>query len=104
MYIPHPVGSVISASRIGRNCSLIAAVTIGLRNSADFPTLGDEVYVGAGARILGGVSVGDRARIGANAVVVKDVPAGVTAVGIPAQYSQGDDAATWSEPDLTASG
>jgi len=55
-----------------------------MRKDADFPILGDEVYVGAGARILGAITIGDRAQIGANAVVLKDVPADHVAVGVPA--------------------
>jgi serine O-acetyltransferase len=85
LYVPHPVGTVIAVKEMGRNCSVIAAVTFGMRNTWDFPTVGDNVYVGAGARILGGIRVGDDAVIGANAVVVHDVPAGTTVVGIPAR-------------------
>ena len=84
-YVAHPVGTVIAVDRIGRNCSIIASVTLGLRNDRAFPNLGDDVFIGAGARILGGVRIGDGARIGANAVVISDVPAGATAVGVPAR-------------------
>lgn len=85
LYIAHPQGTVISAARIGRNCSIIASVTVGMRNEWAFPTLGDNVFIGAGARVLGGITVADGATIGANAVVIKDVPAGATAVGVPAR-------------------
>ncbi|MCS6888869.1 MAG: serine acetyltransferase [Chloroflexus sp.] len=85
LYIAHPVGTVIAPQRIGRNCTIVAAVTIGMRNEWEFPVIGDEVFIGAGARVLGGITVGDRARIGANAVVTRDVPAGATVVGIPAR-------------------
>ena len=85
LYIAHPVGTVIMAKRIGRNCSIITNVTIGLRNKWEFPTIGDNVFIGAGARILGNVTVGDGAKIGANAVVIKDVPPGTTVVGVPAR-------------------
>jgi serine O-acetyltransferase len=88
LYIAHPVGVVISPRRIGRNCSIIAAVTIGMRNTWDFPTISDEVFIGAGARVLGEISIGDGAVIGANAVVISDVPAGATAVGIPARITR----------------
>ncbi len=84
-YVAHPVGTVIAVDRIGRNCSIIASVTLGLRNDRAFPVVGDGVFIGAGARILGGVHIGDGARIGANAVVISDVPAGATAVGVPAR-------------------
>ena len=88
LYIAHPIGTVISAKRMGRNCSIIAAVTIGMRNEWKFPEIGDEVFIGAGARVLGGIKVGDRAVIGANAVVIHDVANGVTVVGIPARAIQ----------------
>jgi serine O-acetyltransferase len=88
LYVPHPVGTVISPNRIGHNCSIIANVTIGMRNEWKFPTIGDDVFIGAGARVLGGITIGDRAIIGANAVVIHDIPAGSTAVGIPARVVQ----------------
>lgn len=85
LYIPHPVGTVVSPSRMGKNCSIIASVTIGMRNEWAFPSFGDHVFIGAGARVLGGITVGDNAVIGANAVVIHDVAAGATVVGIPAR-------------------
>jgi serine O-acetyltransferase len=85
LYIAHPIGTVISPKRMGRNCSIIAAVTIGMRNTWDFPDIGNEVFIGAGARVLGEIKIGDGAVIGANAVVINNVPAGATAVGIPAR-------------------
>jgi serine O-acetyltransferase len=88
LYIAHPIGTVISVKRMGRNCSIIAAVTIGMRNEWKFPEIGDEVFIGAGARVLGGIKVGNQAVIGANAVVIHDVADGVTVVGIPAKAIQ----------------
>ena len=85
LYVPHPVGTVVMARRIGARVSLISGITIGMRQTHEFPTLGDDVFVGAGARILGAITVGDGASIGANAVVLGDVPPGATAVGIPAR-------------------
>lgn len=85
LYIAHPIGTVISVRRMGVNCSVIAAVTIGMRNEWKFPVIGAEVFIGAGARVLGDITLGDGCQIGANAVVIKDVPAGATAVGIPAK-------------------
>lgn len=85
IYIPHPVSTVIMARKIGKNVSLISSITIGMRKRHDFPTIGDDVTVGAGARVLGGITIGDHALIGANAVVTIDVPAYSTAVGIPAR-------------------
>ncbi len=84
MYIPHPVGTVVSAQSIGANVTLVSGVTLGMRGDGVFPVLEDRVYIGAGARILGNVHVGSDANIGANAVVLKDVPPGMTAVGVPA--------------------
>lgn len=85
LYIAHPVGVVLSPERMGANCSVIAGVTVGMRNEWLFPVLGDRVFLGAGARVLGGITLGDDAVVGANAVVLSDVPAGATAVGIPAR-------------------
>ncbi len=85
LYIAHPIGTVIMPKRIGRNCSVIAAVTIGMRSEWAFPEIGDNVFVGAGARVLGGICIGNDVTIGANAVVVHDVPDGATVVGVPAR-------------------
>ena len=81
----HSIGIVINSSvRGGRGIKLEHQVTIGAeRNEA--PELGDDVFVGAGAKIIGKVSVGSGTRIGANAVVIRDVPDGATAVGVPAR-------------------
>lgn len=76
---------------IGRHCQINPWVTIGLSNSRKLgfsiegPTIGDHVHVGTGAKVLGPVKVGDYARIGANAVVVHDVPPNTTVVGVPAR-------------------
>ncbi|MGL5061325.1 MAG: serine O-acetyltransferase [Microcoleus sp.] len=73
---------------IGDDCIIRQGVTLGNRyldRPLEAPQLGTRVNVGAGAKILGGVSLGDGANIGANAVVLSDVPAGKTAVGIPAK-------------------
>lgn len=81
----HPVGVVInSAVRGGCNVRLESGVVIG-DNRGRIPTLGDDVFVGSGAKIIGGLHIGHGARVGANAVVLKDVPDGATAVGIPAR-------------------
>jgi len=85
LYIAHPIGCVLMVNRMGTNCSIIAGITLGMRNEYAFPTIGDDVFIGAGARVLGGIQVGDGAVIGANAVVIKDVPAQATVVGIPAR-------------------
>ena len=85
LYIVHPRGTTVVPAHMGENCSIIAAVTIGMRNEHGFPTIGKNVFIGAGARVLGAITLGDNAQIGANAVVIKDVPANATAVGIPAK-------------------
>jgi serine acetyltransferase len=75
-------------ARIGDDCVIRQGVTIGNRRKEfpfDAPELGARVDIGAGAKLLGKISIGDDARIGANAVVLSDVPAGATAVGIPAR-------------------
>ncbi|MEJ2749643.1 MAG: DapH/DapD/GlmU-related protein [Anaerolineae bacterium] len=85
LYIAHPIGTVIMINRMGENCSIIAAVTIGMREKHAFPIIGDNVFIGAGARVIGDITIGDNAVIGANAVVIKDVPPQATVVGIPAR-------------------
>lgn len=85
LYIAHPVGTVINVKHMGKNCSVIAAVTIGMRNEWVFPTIGDNVFIGAGARVLGEITIGSNAKIGANAVVLQDIPENATAVGVPAR-------------------
>jgi serine O-acetyltransferase len=80
----HPVGVVINSKvRGGNGVILESSVVIG-DEKGQSPRLEDDVFVGAGAKIIGGVVVGTGARIGANAVVVNDIPAHATAVGIPA--------------------
>lgn len=86
--VEHQSAIVVSGySSIGDDSIIRQAVTLGnryLERPCDAPKLGKRVNVGAGAKIFGDVSIGDGASIGANAVVLKDVPAGATAVGIPA--------------------
>ena len=92
LLLPHPNGIVIHPDAIvGPNCLLFQQVTLGTGGGSKpgAPTLGGHVDVGAGAKILGGITIGDHARIGANAVVLDDVPAGATAVGIPARVIAG---------------
>ena len=86
----HPTGVVIGPRVVvGRDARVQQGITLGAARSRTGkdgdPVLGDGVYVGAGARVLGPVRVGDRARIGANAVVLTDVPDDASAVGVPAR-------------------
>ena len=89
-FIDHGMGVVIGeTAEVGDDVMLYHQVTLGGRSMARVkrhPTLGNNVTVGAGAKILGAVTVGDGAQIGANSVVVKDVPAGAIATGVPAAY------------------
>jgi serine O-acetyltransferase len=81
----HSTGVVINGQvRGGANVFLEHQVTIGAE-ARQSPTLGDDIFIGAGAKIIGGIRIGDGVRIGANAVVLSDVPANHLAVGVPAR-------------------
>jgi serine O-acetyltransferase len=89
IFFPHPSGVVIGASRIGANVTIFQGVTLGAK-ALDMeydvrlrPEVGDNVVLGAGAKILGGLHIGDHVTVGANAVVVESVESGNTVVGIP---------------------
>ncbi|MBD5787247.1 serine O-acetyltransferase [Cellulosimicrobium terreum] len=88
LFIDHGMGVVVGETAVvGDDVVLFHTSTLGgrsMKRGKRHPTLGDRVVVGAGAKILGPVWIGDDAQIGANAVVVKDVPAGAVAVGVPA--------------------
>jgi serine O-acetyltransferase len=82
LLIPHPNGIVIHPDAvIGVNCLIFQQVTIGSRSATGLPVIGGHVDIGAGAKILGNVRIGDHARIGANAVVTKSVAPQGTAIG-----------------------
>lgn len=89
--IPHAEGIFINKSCIiGKNATILQGVTLGgniykEKNSRRTPLIGDNVLIGAGAKILGPVTIGDNSMIGANAVVVKNIPPNSVAVGIPAK-------------------
>lgn len=87
LLLPHPNGIVIHPdAEVGPNCLILHQVT--LANVDGVPSVGGHVDIGAGAKLLGPIRIGDHAQIGANAVVLTDVPAGATAVGIPARILQ----------------
>lgn len=90
LFIDHGMGVVIGETAIiGDDCTIYHGVTLGGtsldKHTKRHPTLGNSVIVGAGAKILGNIVVGDNARVGSNAVVIKSVPCNATAVGIPAR-------------------
>lgn len=91
LYLPHTQGTVIGAFKIGENATVFQGVTLGAREvdlayqEMSRPSVGDNVIIGAGAKVLGGIYLGSGSRIGANAVVLESVPANVLAVGIPAR-------------------
>jgi serine O-acetyltransferase len=90
VFFDHAMGVVVGeTAEIGDDCTIYQGVTLGgtslYKGAKRHPTLGRNVVVGAGAKVLGGFNVGDGAKIGSNAVVTKPVPAGATAVGNPAR-------------------
>jgi serine O-acetyltransferase len=85
LLLPHPNGVVIHTDAdIGPNCLIFQQVTIGMTDNG-VPSLGGHVDLGAGAKVLGRIHVGNHSRVGANAVVLIHVPAGSVAAGVPAQ-------------------
>ncbi len=92
LFIQHGFATVVAARRVGRNCWINQQVTIGFTRAEDRPTIGDDVFVYAGAKVLGDITVGNGARVGANAVVLTDVPERYTAVGVPARLLPPKDA------------
>jgi serine O-acetyltransferase len=115
LFIDHGMGVVIGeTAEIGDRVTLYHGVTLGgllpsVNSAAQVgrkrhPTLSDDVIVGSGAQILGPITVGRAARVGANAVVTKDVPEGVTMVGIPARVAGGAKAATGADRDFAPYG
>jgi serine O-acetyltransferase len=90
VFFDHAMGVVVGeTAEVGDGCTIYQGVTLGgtslYKGAKRHPTLGRDVVVSAGAKVLGGFTVGDGAKIGSNAVVIKPVPAGATAVGIPAR-------------------
>jgi serine O-acetyltransferase len=91
IFFPHPSGTVIGAWRIGSNVTIFQGVTLGAKKmDLGFdcrlrPEVGDNVVLGAGSKILGGIHIGDNVTVGANSVVVDSVEAHSTVAGIPAR-------------------
>jgi len=92
-FIDHGMGVVIGeTAEVGDDCTLYHGVTLGgttWKKEKRHPTLGNNVVIGAGAKILGPINIGDGARVGCNSVVIRDVPAGATVVGIPGRVVTG---------------
>lgn len=95
LFFPHTSGTVLGAGRIGKNATIYQGVTLGARtldmqyDESTRPVVGDDVIIAAGAKVVGPVRLGHGCRIGANSVVLIDVPDGATAVGIPAVVRDG---------------
>jgi serine O-acetyltransferase len=102
VFIDHGFGVVIGeTAEVGDDCTIYQGVTLGgtslSKGTKRHPTLGRGAIIGAGAKVLGGFTVGEGAKVGSNAVVVKEVPAGATAVGNPAHIVQKDAQKTREE-------
>lgn len=89
LFIDHGMGVVIGeTTEIGDDVTLYHGVTLGgtgKDKGKRHPTVGNKVVIGAGAKVLGPINIGDNSKVGSNSVVLKDVPAGATAVGVPAR-------------------
>lgn len=91
LYIQYGLGTIVGAKVIGRDCWICQGVTIGYRDeNSGLATIGNNVFVGAGSKILGSVTIGDNVIIGANSIVIKDVPANCTVAGVPARIIKKD--------------
>ncbi len=106
LFIDHGMGVVIGeTAEIGDDCTLYHGVTLGgttWDNVKRHPTLGHSVVIGAGAKILGPIHIGDNARIGSNSVVVKSVPVAATVVGVPGRVVSTDVDSRTQQREATA--
>ncbi len=85
LFIQHGMGTLISAESIGRRCWINQQVTIGYSNRDDRPTIGDNVRILSGAKVVGKLRIANNATVGLNTVVLTNVPEGATVFGIPGQ-------------------
>jgi serine O-acetyltransferase len=89
-FIQHGYATGIGARSIGKNCWVNQHVVVGYSDAGKSPILGDNVHIAAGAKVLGDITIGDNSIVGANAVVVKNVPPNCTVVGVPARIIKRD--------------
>lgn len=83
--LQHGFATIISAKSIGKNCKIYQQVTIGYNHNLDAPVIGDNVEICCGAKIIGGVTIGNNVLIGANTVVINDIPDNCIVAGVPAK-------------------
>lgn len=85
LFIQHGFATMVTAESVGQNCWINQQVTIGYNGTGRAPVIGDDVMITCGAKVLGSITVGAGAVIGANAVVIRDVEAGAVMGGVPAK-------------------
>lgn len=85
LIIQHGFATIISAKSIGENCKIYQQVTIGYNHRLEAPVLGDNVEVCCGAKVIGGVHIGNNVLVGANSLVINDIPSNCVVVGCPAK-------------------
>jgi serine O-acetyltransferase len=86
LFIQHGFATGIGAKKIGRNCWINQQVTLGYSNDTECPTIGDNVFIHAGAIVIGNVKIGDNSVVGANSLVLQDIPENCSVLGVPATY------------------
>jgi len=90
LFIQHGFATIIAAKSVGRDCWVNQQVTIGFSNETDAPDIGNNVSIKAGAKVIGGITIGNNSTVGANAVVSKNVPDNCIVVGVPAYIIKRD--------------